>query len=201
MLRVFFLQCGQIFWQWYLSFSLDIAKINFVIGLMGDKASAWVEAMNSNIDVSLLTYDDFVALHSVCLTSARPDVSAASPPRDRVTPHWFDHSTLGLPWLTWWGFVSPSSSAIWLCYRTSACVRPIHTVVSQNAKREGGGSQLIMADDKSDGHISVKFCLGFDGVELRGEKCLVSNGISSWTWERIINTSSWQQCWWELFSG
>lgn len=58
-------------------------------------------------------------------------------------PHWFDHSALDLPWLTWWGFVSPSSSAIWLRYRTSACVRPIHTVVSQNTKREGGWSQLI----------------------------------------------------------
>lgn len=47
----FFLQCGQIFWQRHLSFSLDTAKINFVIGLVRDKASAWVEAMNSNFDV------------------------------------------------------------------------------------------------------------------------------------------------------
>lgn len=46
-----FLQCGQMFWQRHLSFSMDIAKINFVIGLMRDKASAWVEAMNSNFDV------------------------------------------------------------------------------------------------------------------------------------------------------
>lgn len=53
--------------------------------------------------------------------------------------------------------------------------------VSQNTKREGGGSQLIMAEVKSDGHIFVKFCLGFDGVKLRGEKRLVNNGISNWT--------------------
>lgn len=197
----FFSNVDKFFGNDIFPFPWTLLRLILWSGSWGTKHQRGLKLWTLTLTSSLLTYDDFEALHSVCLTFARPDVSTASPLRDRVTPHWFDHSALGLPWLTWWGFVPPSSSAIWLCYRTSACVRPIHTVVSQNTKREGGGAQLIMAEDKSDGHIFVKFCLGFDGVKLRGEKCLVNNGISNWTWERIINTSSWQQCWWELFSG
>ena len=55
----FVLQCGLIFRQRPLSFSTDAAKINYVVGLMRGRALAWIEAMSSNLDIGLWTFNDF----------------------------------------------------------------------------------------------------------------------------------------------
>ena len=51
--RGFLLQCSLVFKQRPRAFSVDSAKIHYVIGLLRGKALAWAEAANSSSPMSL----------------------------------------------------------------------------------------------------------------------------------------------------
>lgn len=58
--RGFLLQCGLVFQQRPVSFSSDLAKINYVVGLFHGRALAWAKAMSAQEDFSRITYKVFV---------------------------------------------------------------------------------------------------------------------------------------------
>ena len=58
--RGFLLQCGLVFQQRPVSFSSDVAKLNYVIGLLRGRALAWAEAVSAVEDFSRMSYSDFV---------------------------------------------------------------------------------------------------------------------------------------------
>ncbi len=57
----FLLQCHLIFAQHSISFSSDLSKIHYVLGLLRGKALAWAEATSSVVDFESITYMNFEA--------------------------------------------------------------------------------------------------------------------------------------------
>ena len=57
--RGFLLQCSLVFKQRPQAFSVDSAKINYVIGLLRGRALAWAEAANSSSPMSDSSYQQF----------------------------------------------------------------------------------------------------------------------------------------------
>lgn len=58
--RGFLLQCRLVFSQRLLWFASDEAKINYIISLLRGRALVWVQASSSGMNLSSLSYDEFV---------------------------------------------------------------------------------------------------------------------------------------------
>lgn len=59
--RGFLLQCRLVFSQRLLWYASDEEKINYIIGLLRGRALVWAQASSSGMNLSSLSYDEFVA--------------------------------------------------------------------------------------------------------------------------------------------
>lgn len=59
--RGFLHQCRLVFSQRLLQYASDEAKINYIIGLLRGRVLVWAQASSSGMNLSSLSYDEFVA--------------------------------------------------------------------------------------------------------------------------------------------